>query len=79
MSNTPHELGEEFPAEAAKIHALKGTNAHFARLVDEYHALNREVHGAETRTEPTDEAYEEELRRRRMALKDEIWRMLQAA
>lgn len=76
MANTPHELAEEFPAEAARIHALKAANAHFARLVEEYHAVNRAVHGAESRTEPTDEAREEELRRRRLTLKDEIRRML---
>lgn len=78
MSNTPHELAEEFPAEAAKIHALKTENAHFARLVDEYHAVNRDVHRAETRVEPMDDAHEAELRHRRVQLKDEIWKMLQA-
>ena len=44
MSNTPHELHEEFPAEAEKIHALKVSNTHFARLADEYHEINRQVH-----------------------------------
>ncbi|MBI1219167.1 MAG: DUF465 domain-containing protein [Rhodobacteraceae bacterium] len=79
MANTPHELTEEFPAEAAKIHALKIENAHFARLVEEYHEVNRAVHAAETMTVPTDDAHEEELRRKRMVLKDEIWKILQAA
>ena len=79
MANTPHELVEEFPAEAQKIHTLKEENAHFAKLVDEYHEVNRAVHGAETRAEPTDDAHEEDLRRRRAALKDAIWNMLKAA
>ena len=55
MSNTPHELHEEFPAEAAKIHALKVSNAHFARLAEEYHELNRQVHRAESGVEPVDQ------------------------
>lgn len=74
----PHDLTEEFPEDAAKLHALKGRNAHFARLVAEYEEVNEAVHEAETRLAPTDEAHEEELRRRRLALKDEIRRMLQA-
>ena len=79
MANTPHELHEEFPAEAAKIHALKQSNAHFAKLSDEYHEVNRAVHAAETLTVPTDSAHEEQLRRKRAALKDEIWTMLKSA
>jgi uncharacterized protein YdcH (DUF465 family) len=79
MSHTPHELAEEFPEHAQKIHDLKLSNAHFAKLVEEYHEINRAVHRAETNVEPTDELHEGELRKKRMALKDEIWRMLQAA
>jgi hypothetical protein len=79
MANTPHELTEEFPAEAAKIHALKSANAHFARLVEEYHEVNRAIHGAETRVQVVDEPEEEALRRKRLALKDEIWKILRAA
>jgi uncharacterized protein YdcH (DUF465 family) len=79
MAHTPHELAEEFPAEVAKIHALKTSDAHFARLVDEYHDVNRAVHAAETRVEVLDQAGEEALRRKRMVLKDEIWKRLQAA
>ncbi len=73
MSHTPHELSEEFPAEAEKIHNLKASNAHFARLVDEYHTVNRAVHRAETRAEVMAEDQEHELRRTRSQLKDRIW------
>lgn len=79
MSNTPHELAEEFPAETAKIQTLKQNNAHFAKLVTDYHEVNRKVHRAETRAEAVDEAHEAELRHRRVRLKDEIWKMLKAA
>lgn len=77
MSHTPHELAEEFPAEAAAISALRQANAHFARRVEEYHEVNRAIHRAETRVEPVSEAHETELRRRRMLLKDEIRWMLE--
>ncbi|MDE0590208.1 DUF465 domain-containing protein [Halocynthiibacter sp. C4] len=63
---------------ADKIHALKSSDAHFARLADEYHQVNRDVHRAEANIEPTDDLHEQELRKKRMALKDEIFRLLSA-
>ena len=41
MSHTPHELAEEFPDKVDVMSALKGSDAHFAKLSDEYHALKR--------------------------------------
>ncbi|MCT8329788.1 YdcH family protein [Albidovulum sediminis] len=76
MSNTPHELAEEFPGLVEKIHELKTANAHFARLADEYHDLNRQVHRAETNVEPVDGMTETLMRKKRAALKDEIAKML---
>ena len=76
MSHTPHELTEEFPEAADKIHELKESNAHFARLADEYHELNREIHRIETDLEPASDEHQTELRKKRMALKDEIYAML---
>ncbi|MGC9368268.1 MAG: YdcH family protein [Paracoccaceae bacterium] len=78
MTNTPHELAQEFPDQVEAIHELKAKNAHFAKLVEEYHEVNRAVHRAETNVEPTDELHEGELRKQRLALKDEIARMLAA-
>ncbi|MFN3936946.1 MAG: YdcH family protein [Gemmobacter sp.] len=78
MSHTPHELADEFPEAADRIHQLKLSNAHFARLFDEYHEVNRAVHRAESRVEVVTEDHETDLRRRRMRLKDEIARMLSA-
>ena len=79
MTNTPHELAEDFPAEAEKISTLKQTDAHFARLVEAYHTVNRAVHRAETQVEPVSDDHETDLRRQRMQLKDEIGRILRDA
>ena len=79
MSHTPHELTEDFPEDAEKISALKQSDPHFARLVEDYHEVNRAVHRAETQIEPVGEAHEAELRRKRMQLKDEISRVLRTA
>jgi len=78
MSDTPHELAEEFPEFAGKMHALKDENAHFARLFDEYHEVNRAIHRAETDIEPADDFHIEDMRKKRLALKDEIYAMLAA-
>ena len=51
-------------------------NAINAVMVDE---LNRAVHRAETNIEPTDDFHMTEMRKERMALKDEIWGILTAA
>ncbi len=78
MSHTPHELHEEFPEFAERMHDLKVNDAHFATLFDEYHTINRAVHRAETLVEPVEELAEVEMRKKRMALKDEIYRIISA-
>ncbi len=76
MTHVPHELAEEFPSHADRIHALKSTDTHFSRLYDEYHTINRAVHRAETNVEPLDALSEVNLRKRRATLKDELYAML---
>ena len=76
MSHVPHELHDDFPDKAERIHELKVSDEHFRRLFDEYHEVNRAVHRAETNVEPTDQFHEEDLRKRRMRLKDELARMI---
>lgn len=78
MSHVPHELAEEFPQHAQKASALKQQDAHFAKLAESYHDLNRRVHRAETNVEPIEALAENQLRKERAALKDEIWGMLSA-
>lgn len=72
MSHTPHELMEEFPDKTDAMHRLKGEDAHFARMFDDYHTINRAIHRAETNVEPTDDLHMSEMRKERMALKDKI-------
>lgn len=72
MSHVPHELAEEFPADKDRIHDLNQSDSHFAKMAEEYHKVNREIHRIETNVEPADEGYEKQLRRQRLALKDQI-------
>ncbi len=77
MSHTPNQLAEDFPGMAERIHALKTSDKHFARLAEDYDELNRLIDRIETRVEPSSEEVEEDLKRRRVRLKDEIAEMLQ--
>ena len=76
MSHVPHELNEEFPQDAARIHELKVSNAHFARLADRYHELNRSIHRAESGVEAMADDALENFKKQRLHLKDEIAGML---
>jgi len=79
LSNTPHTLQEEFPGKAAEISALKVKDAHFARLLTDYDAVNDRVHRSEIRLDLLTEEEEEGLRRTRMRLKDQIAAALRKA
>ncbi|RCW80230.1 YdcH family protein [Paracoccus lutimaris] len=72
----PHAIHEEFPNDGERIHALKVSNAHFARLLEEYDQVNDQVFGAESRHTPMSEEAEAALRRKRSSLKDEIAHMM---
>ena len=76
MSHVPHELAAEFPEYAALIHRLKETDAHFARLADRYHEVNREIHRIEAEVAPASDEVVETLKKQRLALADEIGVML---
>ena len=76
MSHVPHELHEEFPEHAARLHDLKTGNTHFATLADRYHDLNRTIHRIESRVEPADDMVLEAMKKQRLALKDQIASML---
>jgi uncharacterized protein len=78
MSHTPHELVEEFPHAAEKMHELKESDAHFRKLFDAYHEVNRAIHRAETNVEPKDDLTLLDMRKQRMRLKDQIAGMLAA-
>lgn len=79
MTHTPHQLAEEFPGELHKIRHLRDTDGHFHRIAKEYEEINHRIHLAETDVEPCDDFHMANLRKRRLALKDEINGMLTRA
>ena len=79
MSNTPHTLSEEFPGQMDKIHALKVSDSRFAQLLVDYDEVNDQIHTAETNIQPVSQDHETALRKRRLALKDQIAEALSQA
>lgn len=79
MSHTPHQLADEFPHDHAVLHRLKLEDSHYVTLADRYHGVNDEIHRIEAEVEPTSDDYLESLKKRRLALLDEIGAMVAAA
>ena len=77
MLNEKHDLIHELPEHKEVIHELKMKNNHFARLFDEYHATDHEVHRIESGAETTADDYLELKKKERLKLKDELYQMIQ--
>lgn len=73
-----HDLLHEFPEHRDAIHELKMNNRHFARLFEEYHETDKEVHRIEEQIETPSDEYTNERKSHRLALKDELLEMIQA-
>lgn len=78
MSDMIHEIEVDFPELAGKLAELKQADAAFADKIAEYELLNKKVIEAETLERPTGHFREEELKKKRALLKDEIYQALSA-
>ena len=79
MSVEHHDLIHEFPQLKARIHELKVGDLHFRDLFDEYHQLTRSIEKMEDEVTPVATRTEVDAKRRRIHLKDELYRLLTAA
>ncbi|MEL6878127.1 MAG: DUF465 domain-containing protein [Pseudomonadota bacterium] len=70
--HTPNELTEVFKRDRELITRLKQEDAHYARLADQYHEVNRQVHRIESETEAASDDRTEALKKKRLGLLDEI-------
>ena len=77
MLGEKHDLIHELPEYKDKIHELKTSDAHFARLFDEYHEVDHEIHRIEEGNETPADDYVEERKKLRLNLKDQLLAMLQ--
>jgi len=70
------DLAHEFPELKSRIHELKLASREFRQLYAEYQALDDEIHRIELDIETTSDAYAEELKFRRVRLKDHLHGLL---
>ena len=78
-THTPHELADIFPADAAVLHRLKATDAHFARLAERHHQVNRAIHRIEVEAEAASDDRLEALKKERLHLLATIAALLENA
>ena len=79
MLGEKHDLIHELPEYKDRIHDLKISNRHFARQFDKYHEIDHEIIRVEEGIENTSDEYLEELKKKRLALKDELYAMVKTA
>ena len=70
--HTPNELTKIFARDRDLVTRLKKEDTHYARLADEYHDVNRLVHRIEAEAEAASDERTEALKKKRLALLDEI-------
>ena len=78
MQNEHHNLALEFPEYKDKIHEMKMNNRHFRKIMDEHHELDKQVRRVEAQEESMSDEALETLKKERLKLKDECFKMLSA-
>lgn len=68
-----------FPEYRDLITQLKTTDAHFVRLFDEHNALDQQIKRMESHTEPSSPIQIEQLKKKKLHLKDEVYAVLKKA
>ncbi|MBI3779066.1 MAG: DUF465 domain-containing protein [Gammaproteobacteria bacterium] len=74
-----HDLSLEFPELKRRIHDLKLTSPEFNELYAEYEALDKTIYRIEEEIETPSDTYTEELKKKRVLLKDRLYALLAAA
>ncbi|MDP2206316.1 MAG: DUF465 domain-containing protein [Alphaproteobacteria bacterium] len=71
-----HDLASEFPDMKREIHELKITDAHFRKLFDGYEDVSKELHRVFDGAGSISDVHAEDLKKKRAALKDDLYLML---
>lgn len=79
MQLEKHTLLNDFPEHHHTIRHLKMHDMHFAKLFDQYHELESEVHHIGRNNEPVSDAYLDSLKTQRVHLKDQLFILIQRA
>jgi uncharacterized protein len=68
-----HDIAHEFPQYLEKMHSLKISDAHFAKLFDEYDQENHEIKKYELGAAVISDDALEVMKKKRLRLKDQIY------
>ena len=73
MFGEPHDIPREFPEYSDLIRHLHDNDSDFQRMYVEYHALDQEIRDIEQNVEPVSDFYAEDLKKKRVFLKDQLY------
>ncbi len=76
MFGERHDLPHEFPEHAELIKCLRDVNPVFDAMYKEYDALDKEILEIEQNIEAVSDTYAEDLKKKRVVLKDKLYEML---
>lgn len=72
-----HDLLHEFPEHRDRILELQKQSNRFRKLSEEYHETDHDIHRIEEGETPTTDEHLNELRMKRVHLKDNLYKMLE--
>ena len=75
----PHDVEHEFPEYKQTLQEMKSQDAHLAELIEEYEQLNAAIVDIEENEKPFQDFEFEDMKKRRLLLKDEIYFILRGA
>ncbi len=76
MFGERHDLPHEFPEHVELIKALRDVSPVFDAMYKEYDALDKEILEIEQNIEPVSDVYAEDLKKKRVFLKDKLYETL---
>lgn len=78
MPKINHSLYRDFPDYRNQINQLKLESEEFSQLATQYHKLDHNVRGLEMQNIPVTDQTFEELKLKRVQLKDKLYKMISA-
>lgn len=76
MLDEPHDLVSELPEYGPRIETLRARDKNFRDLHDSYNILDSHIQEIELSGTPIADIHAEQLKKRRLALKDELVKRL---
>lgn len=79
MFGESHDIYQEFPEYQDMIKQLHDSDTEFKNIYSEYHAITHEIDEIEHNVETVSDVYAEDLKKKRVLLKDQIYARLEAS